>query len=496
MSMVLAFSLDQSDTNLSRDDRDMVAAIYNGEVRGVGRLEYVSRFNKYMAFLTVYSNIPANEEISFSMWRASTGVEHVARETYFFASEQIYGQINNPEILHTDGVYQVIPLQQGWNWVSLNVTNSDMTIHNLLNSLASPEVGNNITVKRKDGQTATFTQIATPIIFANQWSGNLQQLDNKQAYLIHLSNAPDTLRIPGQPITNFSNIDAFSGWNWIGFQPQAAQPIKDALGSINLRNLDLVKGQEAFSQYHKGSKTWFGPLQFLEPGKGYKLKLKSGVTYNDLVYSRLGLKDFQVDHTKYESSMTLIGSVGMGESELERESERLLVGAFIDDTCRGYGFVEYVEFLKAYRVIFSMSGNASDIGRPVTFKLYDTQSGQEFIPDNDPEIYISDRILGEMMDPYVLFERLELPEAGYFLEQNYPNPYDSRTTIRFILPQEDHVRLSIYDQFGKRIAVPVDAYRAAGEHSVIFDASALPSGVYHYSIEAGEFRASRKMVKF
>lgn len=498
MSMVVAMSLDPTDTNLSRDDRDVVAAFFNGEVRGVANLEYVEQFNKYLAFITVYSNIPANEEITFNLWRASTGAVNQAEETFYFSSEQMYGRIGDPEILHPGPSFTGIPLQKGWNWISINVENPDNTIHNLLNSLTSPKVGNDVTVKRKDGQTATFTQIATPIIFSNQWAGNLQVLDNKQAYLIHLSKSADTLYVPGNPITNFSPIDVLSGWNWIGFQPQLVQPVDQALGSLNLRNRDILKSQEAFSEYHKGSDRWYGPLQFMEPGKGYKLKLKDGKTYNDLTYSRVGLKDFEVDHTRFESSMTLVGSIGIEtlDERLETLDERLLVGAFIDDTCRGYGFLEYVKFLQEYRVVFSLHGNADDIGKAVSFKVYDTQSGQEFIPDNDTEVYVSDRILGEMLAPYVLFERLALPEAGYYLEQNYPNPYDSRTTIRFILPQSEHVTLSIYDQFGKLIAQPVNESRQAGEHSVIFDASALPSGIYHYSIQAGEYRAGRKMVKF
>jgi len=499
MNMVLALSLDQTDTNLSRDGNDRVAAIYNGEIRGVAQLEYVAQFNKYMAFLTVYSDIPANEEITFSMWRAATGVEHRAKETFFFQHEKITGRLGDPEILHTDGIYQVIPLTQGWNWVSLNITNADMTIPNLLNSLASPEVGNDIVVKRKDDRTATFTQIATPIIFANQWAGTgFAELDNRRMYMIHLSDAPDTLRVPGYPIANFDNIDVSSGWNWIGYQPQGAQALKDGLGSVNLRNRDLLIGQEGFSEYHKGSKTWYGPLQFMEPGKGYKLKLKVGVTYNNLVYSRVGLKDFEVDYQKYESNMTLIASVGLEVGDVSQEiiEERLLVGAFIDDTCRGYGYVEYVPFLDDYRVIFSLQGNPSDIGRPLTFRIYDTQSGQEFIPDNEPEIYITDRILGGMIEPYVLFNRLELPEAGYFLEQNYPNPYDEKTSIRFILPQEDQVKLTVFDSFGKIVKVLIDEELTAGEHTAVFEAAALPSGVYHYTIQAGEYRASRKMVKF
>lgn len=501
MNAVLAFSLDQTDTNLSRDSLDRIAAVFNGEVRGIARLEYVEQFNKYLAFMTIYSNIPANEQIKFRMWRASTGITYAADEVIYFAEQSLIGRIGLPKILHPNGIFQVIPLEQGWNWVSLNVENSNMTIRNLLGSLGSPKVGNNITVKRKDGNTATFTQIATPIIYGNQWTGQLVEMNNIHGYMVHLSDQRDTLYVPGTPITNFANIDVFSGWNWIGYQPQEPKPIGEALGSINTRNQDLVISQEAFSEYHNGSDTWYGPLKFMEPGKGYKLKLRDGRIYNDLVYSRLSKEDFAVDHTRYASSMTLVGSTGLGEQKAESREERqltedrLLVGAFIDDTCRGYGYVQWVEFLQEYRVIFSFGGNATDIGRKLTFKVYDTYSGQEFISDREA-IYVTDFILGEMMVPFVLFDRLALPEAGYYLEQNYPNPYDAKTNIRFILPEAGQVKLSVYDQFGKEVQVLIEGKLTAGEHTAVFDGSKLPGGVYHYSLQAGEYRASRKMVKF
>ncbi len=500
MSVVCVFSLDQTDTNLSRSDKDLIAAIYNGEIRGVGRLEYVERFNKYIAFLTVYSNIIANEEINFSLWRAANGIEYSAKESLYFADNAIYGRIGEPQIFHTDGVYQVIPLEKGWNWVSLNVDNTDMTVANLMSSLGSPTRGNDITIKRKDGATAQFTQIATPIIYGNQWTGPLAQLDNKQGYMLHLSDVPDTLRIPGTPISNFATIDVLNGWNWIGFQPQVAQPVGQALSSLNLRNQDLIKSREAFSEYHKGWDTWYGPLQFMEPGHGYKLKLKDGVSYNDLVFhNRTSKEDFQLDHTRFESSMTIVASIGfedalaVGRGQLD--GERLLIGAFVDDTCRGYGYLEWVEFMGDYRTTFSVHGNISDIGREMTFKVYDSYSGQEYICPNHPEKYISDYFLGEIKEPYVLFDRLSLPAPGYFLEQNYPNPYDSKTSIRFILPEAGQVKLTVFDQFGKTVKVLVDEELSAGEHTAVFEASKLPAGVYHYMIEAGEYRASRKMVK-
>ncbi len=500
MSVVAVFSLDQTDTNLSRDDRDLVAAIVNGEIRGLAQLEYVERFNKYMAFLTVYSNIIANEEVHFSLWRASNGVEFRAGESLYFNDNQVYGRIGDPQVFHTDGVYQNIPLKKGWNWISINVDNPDMTVANLLSSLGSSLVGNDITIKRKDGQTAQFTQIATPIIFGNQWSGPLAQLDNKQGYMLHLSDAPDTLRVPGTPITNFSNIDVLNGWNWIGFQPQYVQAVGTALNSVNPRNKDLVKSQTAFSEYHRGWNTWYGPLQFMEPGKGYKLNLTSTQTYNDLLYSaRLGKDDYEVDHTRFESSMTIVASMGfedeMAVSRGQLDRERLLIGAFVDDTCRGYGYLEWVEFIDDYRATFSVHGNLDDVGRKMSFRVYDSYSGQEFLSPNSPETYISDYFLGEVKQPYVLFDRLALPEAGYYLEQNYPNPYDSKTTIRFILPEAGQVKLTVFDQFGKTVKVLIDEELTAGEHTAIFEAAKLPSGVYHYTIEAGEFRASRKMVK-
>jgi len=80
------------------------------------------------------------------------------------------------------------------------------------------------------------------------------------------------------------------------------------------------------------------------------------------------------------------------------------------------------------------------------------------------------------------------------LFQNYPNPFNSTTTIPFWLPQRTNVILKVYDVFGREIATLVNREFDAGEHSIQFNANDLPSGVYFYRLQAGNFIEQKKMI--
>lgn len=73
------------------------------------------------------------------------------------------------------------------------------------------------------------------------------------------------------------------------------------------------------------------------------------------------------------------------------------------------------------------------------------------------------------------------------LEQNYPNPFNPSTTIRFALPQAEHVRLTVYDVAGRQVATVANQRYRAGRHAVTWDAGTLASGTYLYRLEAGSF---------
>jgi hypothetical protein len=82
----------------------------------------------------------------------------------------------------------------------------------------------------------------------------------------------------------------------------------------------------------------------------------------------------------------------------------------------------------------------------------------------------------------------------FWLEQNFPNPFNPSTKIQYNLPIATDVKLIVYDVLGRELAKLVDANRAAGTHEVVFDATNLSSGFYFYKLIAGGFVATREML--
>lgn len=79
------------------------------------------------------------------------------------------------------------------------------------------------------------------------------------------------------------------------------------------------------------------------------------------------------------------------------------------------------------------------------------------------------------------------------LSQNYPNPFNPVTKISYDLPEEQHVRLTVYDMLGREVSVLVDEVQAPGSYDASWDASQLSSGVYLYRLESGGQTLTRKM---
>ncbi|MFZ4622474.1 MAG: T9SS type A sorting domain-containing protein, partial [Bacteroidota bacterium] len=85
--------------------------------------------------------------------------------------------------------------------------------------------------------------------------------------------------------------------------------------------------------------------------------------------------------------------------------------------------------------------------------------------------------------------------AGNFqLSQNFPNPFNPSTRITYELPVSSPVTLKVYDVMGKEITTLVNERKDAGTYSAEFTAPHIASGVYFYTITAGEFTATKKLV--
>ncbi len=87
----------------------------------------------------------------------------------------------------------------------------------------------------------------------------------------------------------------------------------------------------------------------------------------------------------------------------------------------------------------------------------------------------------------------EIP-GEFSLSQNYPNPFNPLTNIQFSVPKETLIRFTVYDMLGKEIEVLVNRTMHPGTYSAEWNASAYPSGVYYYKLEAGSFTETKKMV--
>ena len=99
----------------------------------------------------------------------------------------------------------------------------------------------------------------------------------------------------------------------------------------------------------------------------------------------------------------------------------------------------------------------------------------------------------------ILSTETDILPSEYALYQNYPNPFNPITKIRYDLPLTEYVSIGIYDLMGRKIKSLINTNQNAGYRSINWDATndlgqPVSAGMYIYTIQAGEFRQTRKMV--
>ena len=84
--------------------------------------------------------------------------------------------------------------------------------------------------------------------------------------------------------------------------------------------------------------------------------------------------------------------------------------------------------------------------------------------------------------------------TAYALEQNYPNPFNPSTVISYQVPVQSSVQIDVFNSIGEKVAVLVNEVKEAGYYEAEFNASSLSSGIYFYTIKAGDFINVKKMM--
>jgi hypothetical protein len=88
----------------------------------------------------------------------------------------------------------------------------------------------------------------------------------------------------------------------------------------------------------------------------------------------------------------------------------------------------------------------------------------------------------------------ETKPSAYSLDQNFPNPFNTATTIRYSLAHRSQVTLAVFNLVGERVATLVNEMQESGTHDARFDASGLASGMYFYRLLAGGYVETRQLV--
>jgi hypothetical protein len=130
---------------------------------------------------------------------------------------------------------------------------------------------------------------------------------------------------------------------------------------------------------------------------------------------------------------------------------------------------------------------------PLTdFAPVDLTNVFQFKFDGNGTIYLDNIFFSTMLSDVREVEN-SFP-SDFVLEQNYPNPFNPATNIRFSLPEANQVTLRVYDLLGQEVATLVNQFMNAGTFEISFDASNLPTGIYTYSLTAGNFNSVKKMM--
>ena len=88
----------------------------------------------------------------------------------------------------------------------------------------------------------------------------------------------------------------------------------------------------------------------------------------------------------------------------------------------------------------------------------------------------------------------DLVPTEFQLNQNYPNPFKERTTIKYCVPDKARIGLDVSDSYRNKVKTLVKEIKEAGTYKVEFNAKELANGIYFYRLQAGDFNETKKMI--
>ena len=157
------------------------------------------------------------------------------------------------------------------------------------------------------------------------------------------------------------------------------------------------------------------------------------------------------------------------------------------DTTSAYNVINMTQALDTFRA----SIPAQSLGTKIYYYISATSNSGRTItkPITAPNGYIKFAI----ESPTLISENTITPDK-FNLSQNYPNPFNPTTKINYELRITNYVLLKVFDVLGNEVAALVNEKQNAGSYSIEFNGADLPSGIYFYKLEAGDFSDTKRMI--
>jgi Secretion system C-terminal sorting domain len=363
-----------------------------------------------------------------------------------------------------------VSVVSGWNIISVPLLAADMSVTRLFPDAVSAAFGFN------GGYVSTPTLV------------------NGKGYWLKFNSA-NTYSIAGASATS-RDISVNAGWNIIG-------PFESEVAVSAITSIPAGIVTSAYFGYNNG----YVSSTTLAVGKGYWVKASQAGTLHlasgsamakmsgtpALAYKQEA--DDSWPRIRIEDSAGNSGTLFLAPSQEISGSFELPPTPPVGIFDVRFGSNQYVESLEAGRREIQISSAKYPIkitaqncnGRVLNVK--DIVGGNTL---NETLTEGKTIVVATALEKVVLEENA-LP-LRFALSQNQPNPFNPTTIIKFALPEQVHVKITVYNTVGEKIAELVNQELAAGDHQVEFNALRYASGVYFYMMEAGTFKDLKKML--
>jgi len=384
----------------------------------------------------------------------------------------------------TNKITQYIPLfYSGWNMISFYV----QPLPNLPRDVfPSPLVL----------QVKTELQSFDPAL--PEFLNTLKSVYASQGYLVKTDSVEHSFPVIGDHFYPADGINYRAGWNLMSYYYSYGESVWYAFEPI-MTSVEEIKTLTSY--YNPLGSPETNTLYTLEPGEAYWLRLKNNIDGYVLPSPQAIMpKKHQTTGQKlmadlpwklkgYPQSTVAIFTVTSDGKPVPAGS---VVAVFVNGECRAISEVKLNSEGNAFATLV-INGDKEE---EVSFKIFDAKKKEAFGSNLKMKTKPGTTIAGIQELPFTFVTGVEDPilPTTTTLMNAYPNPFNPETRIRYSLNKDQHVSLKIYDVLGKEVITLVDDTKNAGYYEVSFDASGLPSGIYFYRMQSGDYVSVKKLL--